>query len=78
MSEKKLTVDEVMAKTFAPETGREPRSNAYRAGVRAMLALHIDGIQPSIPYWVGSAEFDAYFAGREEGKAIVKTLEADK
>jgi hypothetical protein len=60
-----------MEQTFWP--GRPPRSAAYKAGVRDHLLKRIDGVLDlPFPYQLGSAEADAYLAGIEEGKGIVK------
>jgi hypothetical protein len=66
------TVDELMAEAFAP--GRDPRSPEYKAGVRSILDWRINGAQPALPYALGTAQADAYFAGQEEGGAIWRSL----
>ncbi len=49
---------------------REKRSSAYQQGTTAILFQRM-GIEPlKCPYLPGQAEFDAYWAGAEEGKEI--------
>lgn len=51
--------------------GREPRSNAYRAGVLDTLRHRLEGVAyPPTPYPAGSAERDAFFAGADEGRML--------
>jgi hypothetical protein len=60
---------QVFDHAFKP--GREPRSEAYRAGVLACLRTRVDGAPIcACPYPAGSAERDAYYAGVEEGRAL--------
>lgn len=51
--------------------GREPRSEAYKAGVLHCLRVRLEGAAhcPCL-YPAGSAERDAYYAGVEEGRAL--------
>lgn len=50
---------------------RDPRSAAYRAGCLAVLKLLVDGgPRVAAPYAAGSAEFDAFHAGADEGHRI--------
>ena len=63
-----LTVDGLMAAAF--DRPREPRSDAYKAGVRAKLSHAFDNVKTAIPYDLGTAEADAFFAGEDEGRAI--------
>lgn len=54
---------------------RTPRSRAYKYGVMAGLRFRTgEGESPAadLPYPVGTASFDAYFAGVEEGFNIWK------
>lgn len=49
---------------------RQPRSDAYKLGARELLKCRALG-QPLIcPHVAGTAYFDAFYAGCEEGKAI--------
>lgn len=67
-------VDSLMAKIFGGP--REPRSDAYKAGVRAVLRKHFEGVlvRDQLHYPVGSAERDAFFAGADEGHNKVRDL----
>jgi hypothetical protein len=67
------TVDELMAKAFAP--GRDPRSAEYKAGVRSILAWRLNSVPLAMPYALGSTQADAFFAGQDEGKAIWRDLQ---
>ena len=64
----KAQVSELMQHAFFP--GRPDRSTAYKAGVLAKLRLVLQRERLVCPYAQGSAEFDAYFAGAEEGSLI--------
>jgi hypothetical protein len=49
---------------------RDPRSDAYKDGAKAGISFRL-GLAPiHCPYEPGSAEYDAWFAGLDEGKAI--------
>lgn len=61
-------VNELMLNAFFPS--RAARSTAYKAGVLAKLRLVLQHERMVCPYAQGSAEFDAYFAGAEEGALI--------
>jgi hypothetical protein len=50
--------------------GRTPRSNAYRCGVMNGLISVLEGVLTDMPYKVGTADADAYFAGYTEGRRI--------
>ncbi len=59
--------------------GRPPRSQAYRAGVLDALLCLLDGTNEiSLPYQMGSAEADAYLAGKDEGRRLAQELQADR
>ncbi|MGV3679796.1 MAG: hypothetical protein ACO1PM_08730 [Acidovorax sp.] len=63
------TAAQVFASAFF--AGREPRSEAYRAGVLDTLRHRLEGISfPAQLHPAGSAERDAYFAGADEGRAL--------
>lgn len=67
------TVDELMAEAFS--SSREPRSGAYKAGVRALLQSRSGrSPAPTCPFGRGTAEADAFWAGAEQGKAIWSAL----
>ena len=67
------TVAELLLKAF--NEARPARSLAYRQGVKAKLERHF-GQRPALacPYVQGTAEMDAFFAGVDEGNAIVRSL----
>ena len=57
---------------------RDPRSDAYKAGVLGCLRFNLDGIRPlKDPYAPGTAESDAWHAGTNEGHAIARKRRAD-
>lgn len=63
------TAQELFDEAFA--VSRDPRSDAYKAGVLYVLRARAEGIRgPQRPYPLGSAEADAYFAGCQEGHLI--------
>jgi hypothetical protein len=49
---------------------RDPRSDAYKLGVRELLANRVLGAPFRCPYTLGTAEADAFFAGSDEGRMI--------
>jgi hypothetical protein len=57
---------------------RDPRSDAYKAGVLYVLRTRVDGAPPTSrgPYPPGSAEADAYSCGCSEGHRIADQVEA--
>lgn len=67
-------VDELMLKAFFP--GRPARSSAYKAGVIAKLRRALQGERLACPYQQGSAEFDAFFSGMDEGTRIAQAYMA--
>ncbi len=51
---------------------RDPRSDEYKIGVMAILILKLDGGERRrCPYELGTCQADAWFAGTDEGHAIV-------
>jgi hypothetical protein len=63
-----LNADQLFNQAF--NTPRDPRSPAYKAGVRAALQFRIDGRRIPRLYDPATAEDDAYYAGQAEGHAI--------
>ena len=57
---------------FAPT--REPRSVEYQMGVRQALLHRIAGKPFTCAYLPGTARFDAFHAGVDEGKRIARRL----
>ena len=65
------TAQQLFDASFGP--GRTPRSDAYKQGVFACLQSGIDGLpRAECPYDFGTAEADAWCAGRAEGHALVR------
>lgn len=75
MAESTPIVDELMFEAF--DKPRTPRSEAYKAGVRTILAMHIERKPVPMPYDVGTSDADAYFSGHAEGHAIWDALKKD-
>lgn len=63
-----LSVDLLYQTAFY--NGRTPRSHEYKAGTRMALEHRIERKDFDMPYQVGTAAADAFFAGIEEGKTI--------
>jgi hypothetical protein len=61
-------VQVIFDQAFRP--GREPRSDAYKAGVLAALRSRLEGIPFPAQYRAGSSDRDAYLAGADEGRAL--------
>ena len=68
------TADALFAEAFARP--RDPRSGAYKAGVREALRYRATGRSQRSPYTPGTAEADAYYAGCAEGHALWAEREA--
>ncbi len=66
----KVQVEELLDNAFFP--GRPRRSSAYKEGVLAKLRLVLQSERMVCPYAQGSAEFDAFFAGADEGTWIAQ------
>ena len=71
-----LSVQSLFDKAFSRP--RDPRSAAYKTGVKAALASRIDHVRVVCPFGVGTAESDAFFAGTEEGHRIWREAVAEK
>lgn len=57
---------------WAFHEARDPRSAEYCTGVRDMLLYKLVDKQLRNPWLLGTAHADAWFAGVEEGKAVLK------
>lgn len=71
------TPDEIFAKHFTNNAGRDNRSAEYKWGVVDALNLKAKGVKLAVPFAEGTVERGAYFAGYEEGKLLYQ-LEKDK
>jgi hypothetical protein len=69
-----LSVDQLYQTAFC--NGRTPRSQEYKAGARMALEHRIERKDFDMPYQVGTAAADAFFAGIEEGKTIWRAAAA--
>ena len=69
-----LSVDSLYQTAFY--NGRTPRSQEYKAGARMALEHRIERKDFDMPYQVGTAAADAFFAGVEEGKTIWRAAAA--
>lgn len=76
MSKSNATVSELMAKAFMP--GRDARSVEYMAGVRALLALRIDGAKLPRSYEMGTVQADPFYAGVDGGHRIWHALQDEQ
>ncbi len=63
-----MTVEELFNKNF--NVPRTPRSAEYWGGVRAALAFRLESKKIVLPYRVGTAAADAFFAGVDAGHLI--------
>jgi hypothetical protein len=61
--------------TAAFDRPRDPRSDAYKLGVRELLANQVLGAPFRCPYKLGTAEADAFFSGSDEGRTIWRQYE---
>jgi len=51
-------------------TARDPRSNEYKAGVRAVLNYRYKGGGIRCPHAMGTAQADAFYSGVDEGHRL--------
>ena len=54
---------------------RDPRSDEYKAGVLNILRFRLgelNGKAGHCPYYIGTAQADAYFAGCDEGHRLAR------
>ncbi|MFZ3141172.1 hypothetical protein [Polaromonas sp.] len=67
-------IDRLMNEAFnVPRDPRDPRSLAYRLGVRVIMEEKLLGTPMHVcPYPLGQATADAYFSGHAEGHRIVE------
>jgi len=63
-------VDLLMDAAFGPGRAREKRSAAYMEGARSYLEFRATGAELICQYTAGTTEFDAYFAGLDEGREM--------
>lgn len=54
--------------------GREARSEAYKLGVLNFLKNRLEGAELACPFQAGSVQFDAYFAGCDEGRVLAEAF----
>lgn len=70
-------VDQLLTSAFDPASTRTRRSAAYKAGAHFYLHFKATGCELPCTSAPGSAEFDAYCAGMDEGRAIWKRHQAE-
>ncbi len=56
---------------------RDARSPEYRQGVMECLRNKLEGTRLRCPYPLGTSQADAYFAGKDEGLALLARQRAD-
>jgi hypothetical protein len=61
-----MTAKQVFKGMF--EKARDARSNEYKQGVMAWLEYKLEKKEIDVPYKQGTCQFDAFFAGLDEGK----------
>jgi hypothetical protein len=60
---------DIFTRAFA--RSRTSRSEEYKRGVLHGLRMQVDGAEPvACPYNTGTAQADAYYAGREEARVL--------
>lgn len=63
---------------YAFSQPRDLRSDEYKNGVMEAIYTEIEILLPSIPHEVGTAAFDAYCSGLEEGWDIAREYKKGK
>lgn len=61
-------VTRLMGRAFTPT--RDPRSEEYMRGCIAALKFRVGAVSIRSPYQLGTAQFDAWRAGVDEGHSI--------
>jgi hypothetical protein len=69
--------EKLFKEAFAESRCRDPRSDEYKAGVRAALRFRLAGEPIPHPYRAGTAQDDAYYAGIGEGHMIFRNYEQE-
>ncbi len=69
------TIDQLMKEAF--DRPRDARSPAYKLGMRETLALYPakrdnPAAELRCPFQAGTADFDAFFAGADEGHHVAR------
>ncbi len=67
------TVDALMQAHFL---GADPRSDEYKAGMRAALQLKLEGKPIQRPHAMGTVQADAFYAGHDDGLRIWRAFQA--
>lgn len=57
---------------WAFRPGREARSDEYKLGALNFLRNRLEQAELLCPFQAGSVQFDAYFAGCDEGRVLAK------
>lgn len=75
MTASNARVDRIMQLAFHP--ARMPRSDEYKDGVRSTIQHALDTAMradpyPDCPYPLGTAQADAWFSGKFEGRLIIQ------
>ena len=61
-------IEHLVKRTF--DCSRTARSNEYKAGLRMLLTQRFIGSPMTCPHKPGTAEYDAFFAGAQEGYTV--------
>jgi hypothetical protein len=69
------TVDDLMNEAFGDHRARDPRSAEYKQGCRHLLNRRMNGGSKGCPYKAGTVQFDAFYAGVDEGITIWKAYQ---
>lgn len=51
------------------------RSPEYRRGMLDVLRFRLEGVRIAVPYRLGTAQADAYFAGNERGHHVFRGMQ---
>ena len=64
-------IEQLMQARFCSGSGTR-RSAAYQYGTRSIFESRLNRVRlGNVPYIIGTAEADAYFAGQQDGHALV-------
>lgn len=70
-----MNAQEICDAVFSPKRARNPRSQAYKTGCLHALQHRLDDKPMGrMPYDLGTAEADAYFAGCDEGRLLATMI----
>ena len=72
-----MSIDKIIEETFGERSHRDPRSDEYQEGCEAALQNAVEHTEIKCPWRMGNVKADAWLAGYEEGRNIIKGLKVE-